>query len=35
MELKLNMTHQPLVCADVNLLGITIGTMKKNTETLN
>jgi hypothetical protein len=29
--LKLNGTHQPLVYADVNLLGYNIDTMKKNT----
>jgi guanylate kinase len=35
VELKLNRTHQLLVCADdVSLLGTNIGTTKKATETL-
>jgi hypothetical protein len=36
VELKLNGTHQLLAYADdVNLLGYTIDTMKRNTETLD
>jgi hypothetical protein len=33
-SLKLNGTHQPLVYADVNMLGGSIHAMKKNTEVL-
>jgi hypothetical protein len=32
--MKLNGTHQLLVCVDVNLLGESIHAMKKNTEVL-
>jgi hypothetical protein len=35
MGLKLNGTHQVMICADdVNLLGDNIGTAKKNTDTI-